>query len=96
MAKNIIIQPIISEKSELLTEKLNKYSFEVNKGANKIEIKLAIEKKYSVNVEKVNTMIMPSKAKTRHTKGGMQKGSVAGIKKAVITLAEGEELDFYS
>lgn len=96
MAKEIIIQPIISEKSELLTEKWNKYSFIVNKTVNKIEIKNAVEEKYSVNVLSVNTMIMPSKAKTRHTKGGMQKGRVAGVKKAIITLAQGEELDFYS
>lgn len=96
MAKNIIIQPIISEKSELLTEKLNKYSFEVERTANKIEIKKAIEEKYSVNVASVNTTIMPSKTKTRHTKGGMQRGRVRGIKKAIITLGAGEELDFYS
>ncbi len=96
MAKNIIIQPIISEKSELLTENLNKYSFEVIRGANKIEIKKAIEEKYSVNVAKVNTVIMPSKVKIRHTKGGMQKGRRTGIKKAIVTLAEGDELDFYS
>ena len=96
MAKNIIIQPIISEKTEILTEKHNKYSFEVERGANKIEIKKAIEEKYSVNVENVNTMIMASKVKTRHTKGGMQRGSIRGIKKAIITLADGEELDFYS
>ncbi len=96
MAKNIIIQPIISEKSELLTEKLNKYSFSVLKGANKIEIKKAIEEKYSVNVASVNTTIMPSKTKVRNTKGGVQKGRKQGIKKAIVTLSEGEELDFYS
>lgn len=95
MTKQILIKPIISEKAEVLSENLNKYSFVVNKAANKIEIALAIEEMYGVNVEHVNTMIMPAKLKSRFTRSGLQKGRKASFKKAIITLAEGEELDLY-
>jgi len=95
MAKQILIKPIISEKSEQLSENSGKYSFVVAKNANKIEIRQAIEKQYSVNVAGVNTLNMPSKSKTRNTKAGVLKGRTAGYKKAVITLKAGEELDFF-
>lgn len=95
MAKDILIKPIISEKAESLTDSLGQYSFVVNKQANKIEIQQAIEKLYNVNVSAVNTLIMPSKAKSRNTKSGVVKGRVSSYKKAIITLAEGEEIDFF-
>lgn len=95
MAKNILIKPMLTEKSEYLSENLNKYSFVVNKKANKIEIKKAIEDLYQVNVESVNTTIMPSKTKSRNTKSGLIRGRISSYKKAIITLAEGEELDFF-
>jgi large subunit ribosomal protein L23 len=95
MAKSILIKPIISEKAEKLTEKLNKYSFLVNKKANKIEIKNAVEAMYNVNVESINTIIMPSKAKSRNTKSGVLKGRVSGYKKALVTLTKGEEIDLF-
>ena len=95
MAKNILVKPIMTEKSEELSENLNKYTFVVNKKANKIEIKKAIEDMYQVSVESVNTAIMPSKAKSRNTKAGLIRGRTSSYKKAVITLSEGEELDFY-
>lgn len=95
MAKNIIIKPIISEKADRLTENLNQYSFIVNKKANKIEIKKAIEELYSVNVDSVNTIIMPAKARNRNTRSGLLKGRVSAFKKAIITLSKGEEIDLF-
>ena len=95
MAKTILIKPLITEKSETLSEELNQYSFNVEKKANKIEIKKAVEEIYRVSVESVNTMIIPGKAKNRSTRSGILKGRVSPYKKAVITLSEGEEIDFF-
>lgn len=95
MAKTILIRPIITEKAEQLSEGLNQYSFVVHKSANKVEIRKAVEQVYGVSVEGVNTMILPSKSKIRNTRSGIQRGRVASYKKAVVTLGEGEELDFY-
>jgi len=95
MAKTVLVKPVITEKTEKLSEGLNQYSFIVDKKANKIEIKEAIETLYSVNVSGVNTMIMPSKAKNRNTKSRVVKGRISGFKKAIITLAEGEVIDLY-
>jgi large subunit ribosomal protein L23 len=95
MAKTILIKPIITEKAEMLSEKLGKYSFVVNSDANKIEVKDAVEEMYGVTVDAVNTMIMPAKIKNRMTRSGVLKGRVSGYKKAVVTLADGEEIDFF-
>ena len=95
MVKEILIKPLITEKSESLSEGLNQYSFVVHKKANKIEIKKAVEEMYNVQVETVNTMIMPSKVKNRTTRSGMIKGRVSAYKKALVTLADGEEIDFF-
>lgn len=95
MAKTILIKPIITEKAEMLSEKLGKYSFVVNSDANKIEVKNAVEEMYGVTVDAVNTMIMPAKIKNRMTRSGVLKGRVSGYKKAVVTLADGEEIDFF-
>ena len=96
MQKDILIKPIISEKSEILSNGLQKYSFVVNKNANKIEIRNAIEKMFpDVKVASINTMIMPGKAKVRNTRAGMQKGKVSAFKKAIITLKDGAEIDFF-
>lgn len=94
--KNIIIRPIISEKSDLLADGQNKYTFQVMPTANKIEIRKAIEDLYpGVTVTKVNTMNVPAKRKTRNTKAGLIRGSVSGYKKAIISLSEGDEIDFF-
>lgn len=95
MAKTILIKPIITEKAETLSEGLNQYSFVVNKNANKIEIRNAVEAMYGVAVNSVNTMIMPARAKSRSTRSGILKGRVSSFKKAVVTLAEGEDIDFF-
>lgn len=95
MAKQIIIKPLITEKADALGEKLSKYTFLVDKGANKVEIKKAVEAWFNVEVEKVNTVIMPSKTKVRNTKSGIQRGQKPSYKKAIVSLAEGEEIDFF-
>ena len=95
MAKEILIKPLITEKSENISETLTKYTFVVNKKANKIEIRKAIEGMYNVSVDSVNTMIVPGKTKIKNTRSGMQRGRKPSFKKAIVTLAEGEEIDFF-
>ena len=79
-----------------LTEKLNRYSFVVNMDANKVEIKKAVESMYGVTVTDVNTMIIAGKNKSRYTKTGIIEGRTSAKKKAIITLADGDVIDFYS
>jgi large subunit ribosomal protein L23 len=93
--KQIIIKPIISEKSDKLASKSNQYTFVVAKSANKIEIGKAVESFYNVTVEGVNTAIMPSKQKSRMTKKAVVKGRVSSYKKAVVTLAEGDSIEVF-
>ncbi len=95
MIKNILRKPIVSEKSEKLTGKNNVYTFVVDKKANKIEIKNAVEAMFSTTVVEVNTANMPVKLKSRNTRSGVLKGSKPGYKKAYVKIAEGEELDIY-
>lgn len=93
---NIIIKPVITEKMTDLGEKLNRYGFIVNKKANKIQIKKAVEDFYGVDVLTVNTMNYSGKEKSRFTKGGVISGRTSAYKKAIVTLAQGETIDFYS
>lgn len=95
MSRSILIKPIISEKSEKLTAKGNQYTFVVDKKANKLEIKKAVESMFTTNVVAVNTVIVPAKLKSRNTRGGVIRGSISAYKKAYVTLAAGEELDIY-
>lgn len=95
MEKNILIRPVISEKAETLSGTAGKYCFIVDKNANKIEIKNSVEKTYNVNVESVNTSIMPGKSKVRYTKAGVQRGKRPSLKKAVVTLQAGETIDYF-
>ncbi|MBK9292724.1 MAG: 50S ribosomal protein L23 [Bacteroidetes bacterium] len=92
----IIHKPVITEKMTTITEKLPQYAFIVDKRANKIQIKKAIKELYGVNVVSVNTMNYSGKRKTRYTKTGILSGKTAAFKKAVVTLAEGETIDFFS
>ena len=92
----ILIKPIVTEKMTGLVEDLNRYGFVVHKNANKIQIKQAVEKMYGVSVESVNTMRYAGKAKSRFTKSGVITGKTKSFKKAIVTLAEGEMIDFYS
>ena len=93
---NILIKPIITEKVSAQGETLNSYGFIVNKNANKVQIKKSVEKMYNVNVESVNTMRYGGKYKSRYTKTGIITGKTKSFKKAIVKLAEGEEIDFYS
>ena len=92
----IIKKPVITEKMTAVSEKLNKYAFIVDKNANKIQIKKAIEKLYDVKVEAVNTMNYDGKKKSRYTKAGVISGRRPAFKKAVVTLKEGDTIDFFS
>jgi large subunit ribosomal protein L23 len=94
--KNIILKPIISEKMTLQGDRLNRYGFIVHKGANKIEIRKAIQELYNVDVTAVNTIRYGGKAKSRNTRAGIIVGRTSAYKKAIISLAEGEKIDFYS
>ena len=95
-ASDVLIKPILSEKANKQTEKLNRYSFVVDRKANKLEIKKAVELFYGVQVEEVNTMVMPSKLKARFTKSGFLVGRKPAKKKAVVTVAQGETIELYS
>ena len=93
---DILIKPIVTEKMTAQGESMNRYGFVVAKDANKLQIKEAIEKTYNVSVESVNTMKYGGKNKTRYTRSGVLSGKTKSYKKAIITLAEGEVIDFYS
>ena len=95
MAKDVLIRPIVTEKSTKSSEKLNRFAFRVKKDANKLEVKKAVEAAYNVQVIDVNTGVLPGKMKTRQTKGGVSKGIKAAYKKAYVTLKKGETIDFY-
>ncbi len=93
---NILIKPIVTEKMTAQGEEMNRYGFVVARDANKLQIKQAVEELYSVKVSEVNTMRYAGKRKQRFTKSGVSTGKAASYKKAVVTLAEGEVIDFYS
>ena len=92
----IIIKPIITEKMTALGEKLGRYGFVVDKRANKLQIKKAVKELYGVEPDEVNTMNYSGKNKSRFTKSGVISGKSNAFKKAIVTLAKGETIDFYS
>ena len=92
----ILIKPIVTEKMTGQAEGLSRYGFIVNRNANKLQIKKAIESLYKVSVESVNTLINGGKRKSRFTKAGVISGSTGMSKKAFVTIAKGESIDFYS
>ena len=92
----IIIKPIVTEKMTEMGEKFNRYGFMVERTANKVEIKKAVEQMYNVTVVDVNTLITAPKIKQRYTKSGVISGRDAAFKKAIVTVADGETIDFYS
>ena len=93
---DITIEPIVTEKATKLTDKLNRYTFRVSPEANKYQIKTLVEKLYGVKVKDVNTAVVRGKNKSRWTKSGLLKGATSAYKKAFITVADGETIDFYS
>jgi large subunit ribosomal protein L23 len=93
----IIIKPIVTEKLTMITDKRpNRFGFRVSPAANKLEIKKAVETMYNVNVVEVNTMQYAGKRKSRFTKSGVVSGRQVSYKKAIVTLKEGEVIDFFS
>ena len=92
----IIIKPIVTEKMTVLGEKLNRYGFIVDRSANKIQIKNAVEQIYNVSVESVNTLNYYGKRKSRYSKSGVLRGGTNHFKKAYVTLAGDDKIDFYS
>lgn len=93
---DILKKPLITEKASALSDKAGKYTFLVEKKANKVEIKKAVEKMYGVNVEEVNTAIIASKPKNRNTKTRIISGRKSSYKKAIVQIAKGEVIDFYN
>jgi large subunit ribosomal protein L23 len=92
---DVLIKPVLSEKVNRLSEKYNRYTFVVNRKANKLEIKKAVEEFYGITVEEVNTINVPSKVKQRNTKSGLLTGRKPAKKKAIVTVAEGDTIDLY-
>jgi large subunit ribosomal protein L23 len=93
---DILLRPIVTEKLTDQGESLNRFGFIVDRRANKIQIKQAVEEMYGVNVLAVNTMIYAGKNKSRFTRTGVISGKSNSLKKAVVTLAKGDTIDFYS
>ncbi len=93
---DILIKPIVTEKMSAQSEDLNRYGFVVDRKANKLQIKKAIEELYDVTVASINTMRYGGKRKMRYTRAGMITGKTNSFKKAIITLIEGDSIDFYS
>ena len=93
---DVLVRPVITEKVNDQIEKAGRYTFVVDKKANKLEVKAAVEEFYGVKVEHVNTIVVPGKNKTRFTKAGYLEGVKPSYKKAIVTLAEGEDIDLFS
>ena len=91
-----IIKPLVTEKMTAITEKQNEFGFIVRPQANKLQIKKEVEELYNVTVTDVNTMNYAGKNKTRYTRAGLVKGRTNAVKKAIVTLKEGDTIDFYS
>lgn len=94
--KRVLIKPLVTEKSNQVTEKQGKYTFLVEKSSTKAEIKSAVESYFNVSVVAVNTSITPGKVKTKMTQKGMVTGRKSATKKAYITLKEGNTIDIYN
>ena len=92
----ILIKPIVTEKLTVQGEKLNRYGFIVDREANKLQIKTAVEQAYNVTVADVNTVNYHGKRKSRYTKAGMLTGRTNHFKKAYVTLAGEDKIDFYA
>lgn len=93
---DILVKPLVTEKMNIQSERFNRYGFVVVKTATKPQIKKAIEGLYNVRVDSINTMVYGGKVKSRYTKSGIITGKTTAYKKAIVTLAEGDSIDFYS
>lgn len=97
--QTVIIRPLLTEKMTLLSEKENKYAFQVMPGFNKIEIKKAVEDRFGVHVTKIATVAMKGKSKSQTVRSGGKvirtRGRRSNWKKAIVTLKQGERIDLY-
>jgi large subunit ribosomal protein L23 len=93
---NVLVRPVVTEKVNNQMERSSRYTFVVDKKANKLEIKKAVEEFYGVKVADVNTIVVPGKRKSRFTKAGYIQGIKPSYKKAVVKLAEGDSIDLFS
>jgi large subunit ribosomal protein L23 len=93
---SIIIKPIITEKITKDGEVFNRFGFVVDKRANKVQIKKAVEATYGISVVSVNTMNYRADRTTKYTKSGLISGKTNAYKKAVVQVKEGETIDFYN
>jgi len=95
--KNIILNPILTEKSSLLMEKMNQYVFRVSVSANKIQIKNELEKRFKISITKVTTMNFNGKSKNTTIRSGghvlRSSGKRSDWKKAIVTLKEGDKIN---
>lgn len=93
---DVLVRPKMTEKVNGQMEKENRYTFVVDKRANKLEIKVAVEEFYNVKVLDVRTSVVPAKNKSRFTKAGLVKGRKPSYKKAIVSLAEGDTIDLFA
>ena len=93
---DVLVKPIVTEKSNKLTDKSKTYAFRVDRKANKLEVKKAVQDFYGVTVVEVNTVVVPGKAKSKFTKAGFISGRKPSYKKAYVKVADGETIDLYS
>ena len=93
---DILIKPLVTEKMNEQAKRYNRYGFVVDRTATKPQIKKAVEGMYNVTVDSVNTLVYGGKVKSRYTKSGVITGKTSAYKKAIVTLAEGDSIDFYS
>lgn len=91
----VVVKPLITEKSNMLAEKLNQYAFIVDVKASKPEIISEIQEMYGVEVTDISTMVYRGKRKFRFTKSGVQNGKKSNFKKAIVSLKEDQEIDFF-
>ncbi len=93
----IIVKPLVTEKMTNITDKQpNRYGFIVRPEADKLQIKKEVESLYNVNVVDVNTILYNGKRSSRYTRAGLVQGKKNAFKKAIVTLKEGQTIDFYS
>jgi len=93
--QEILIKPILTEKILKMQESQGKYAFVVNKNSNKVEIKQAVQKKFDVTVDNVQTVNVKGKSKKMNTRRGITRGKRSDWKKAIVTLRSGDSIDFF-
>ena len=94
--KNPLLRPWLTEKSTGLTEQKGQYVFQVKLDADKIDIRMAVEEKFGVEVKSVRTVNCLGKSRRQHTRKGLIAGKKNDWKKAIVTLREGQSIDYYS